>query len=318
VTASSIGSNEGAKKTRAVRRPTPARRSAAIVPGYVGYLFVAPFVVAFIAILIVPIGFALYLSLFQTRLIGGETFAGLGNYLRAAADPKLRDGLLRVLLFLVIQVPIMLALSLGFALALDSARVYGARAVRLLIFVPYAIPGVVGVLVWGYLYGTRFGLITQLFGALGLPPPQLLSSQNMLGSMMNIVTWQYAGYNMIVMFSALRAIPGELFEAAVIDGANQWQIAWRIKVPAIRAAIALCVIFSGIGAFQVFTEPNLMQPLAPTVVTTWYTPSYYAYNSAFLEHNTTYAATLAFALGLVIAVTAYIVQFATRRRGADT
>jgi multiple sugar transport system permease protein len=61
-----------------------------------------------------------------------------------------------------------------------------------------------------------------------------------------------------------------------------------------------------------------MQPLAPTVVTTWYTPSYYAYNSAFLEHNTTYAATLAFALGLVIAVTAYIVQFATRRRGADT
>ena len=295
------------------KQRAPRRKSSATVPRYVGYLFVAPFVIAFIAMLIVPIGYALYLSLFQTRLIGGESFAGLNNYLRAFADPKLRDGLFRVVQFLVIQVPVMLALALFFALALDSARVYGSKIVRILIFVPYAIPGVVGVLVWGYLYGTRFGLITQLFNALGLPSPDLLASQNILGAMMNTVTWQYAGYNMIVMYSALRAIPGDLFEAAMIDGATQLQMAWSIKIPAIRSAIALCAIFSAIGAFQVFTEPNLMQPLAPTVVTNWYTPSYYAYNTAFLEHNTSYAATLAFALGLVIAIAAYAVQLLSKR-----
>jgi multiple sugar transport system permease protein len=268
----------------------------------VGYVFVAPFVIAFVAMLIVPIGYALYLSLFRYRLIGGETFAGFGNYLQAFADPKLRDGLVRVLLFLVIQVPIMLALALFFALAIDSARVRGAKIIRLLIFVPYAIPGVVGVLLWGYLYGPHFGLITQVFTAAGLAPPNLLSPGNMLGSMMNIVIWQYAGYNMIVLFSALRAIPSELYEAAIIDGAGQWRIAWGIKIPAIRPAILLSAIFSAIGAFQIFT-----------VINTWYTPSYYAYNTAFAQHNVNYAATLAFALGLVIAIMAYIVQFATRR-----
>jgi len=311
--ASSPGSDPGERKAGAVTVAPKRRRSHGGAPRLVGYVFVAPFVIAFVAMLIVPIGYALYLSLFKYRLIGGETFAGFGNYLQAFADPKLRDGLVRVLLFLVIQVPIMLALALFFALAIDSARVRGAKIIRLLIFIPYAIPGVVGVLLWGYLYGPHFGLITQVFTAAGLAPPNLLSPGNMLGSMMNIVVWQYAGYNMIVLFSALRAIPSELYEAAIIDGAGQWRIAWGIKIPAIRPAILLSAIFSAIGAFQIFTEPNLMQPLAPTVVNTWYTPSYYAYNTAFAQHNVNYAATLAFALGLVIAIMAYIVQFATSR-----
>ena len=301
----------------------PANRLAAGRPGAqkrrrgntgtVGLLFVLPFGIAFIAMLIVPIGYTLYLSLFQKKMVGGESFAGLGNYVRAFADPKLLEGLLRVAQFLIIQVPIMLVLALFFALAIDSARVYGGKLVRLLIFVPYAIPGVVGVLLWGYLYGTRFGLITQAFNAFGLPGPELLGESTMLGSMMNIVTWQHTGYNMIVLYAALRAIPGDLFEAAAMDGAGPWRTAWSIKIPAIRPAILLCAIFSSIGAFQVFTEPNLMRALAPTVVSPWFTPSYYAFNTAFLEQNANYAATLAFTMGLVIALIAYAVQFVTRR-----
>jgi multiple sugar transport system permease protein len=303
---------DGAGGLPGKRRPSGARK-----PRRIAYLFIAPFVLVFIAMLVVPIFYALYLSLFKSQLIGGLTFAGLDNYVRAFTDPKLIEGLGRVGLFLVIQVPIMLALSLFFALAIDGARFRGAKITRLLIFIPYAIPGVVGVLIWGYLYGTNFGLITQIIRAVGIAPPNLLSADNMLGSMMNIVIWQYAGYNMIVLFSALRAIPTELFESAIVDGAGQWRIAWSIKIPAIRPAILLCVIFSAIGAFQLFTEPNLLQPLAPTVVNHWYTPSYYAYNTAFVDHDSSYAATLAFALGLVIAVVSYIVQLITQRRNAS-
>jgi multiple sugar transport system permease protein len=278
------------------------------------YVFVAPFLLAFLGMLVIPICYAFYLSLFKNTLIGGNTFAGLANYFQAFTDPQLYAGLGRVGLFLVVQVPIMLIVALFFALALDAAAFRGMRFVRLAIFVPYAIPGVVGVLIWGYLYGIHFGLITQTLEGLGLPAPNLLSSQNVLGSMMNIITWQYAGYNMIILYAALRAVPSELFESAVLDGAGSWRIAWSIKIPAIRPAILLCIIFSGIGAFQVFTEPNLLQPLAPTVITQSYTPSYYAYNVAFVDRNTGYAAALAFALGLVIAIVSYVVQLGIQRR----
>jgi multiple sugar transport system permease protein len=278
------------------------------------YVFVAPFLLAFVGMLVIPICYALYLSLFKDTLIGGNAFAGLANYLQAFTDPQLYAGLARVGLFLVVQVPIMLIAALFFALALDAAAFRGVRFVRLAIFVPYAIPGVVGVLMWGYLYGEHFGLITQALQGLGISAPNLLSSQNVLGAMMNIVTWQYAGYNMIILYAALRAIPRELFESAVLDGAGAWRMAWSIKIPAIRPAILLCVIFSGIGAFQVFTEPNLLQPLAPTVITQSFTPSFYAYNSAFVNHNTGYAAALAFVLGLIIAIVSYVVQLGIQRR----
>ena len=213
------------------------------------YLFVAPFMIVFIVMLLMPLIYSGYLSLFTTQLVGGQTFAAFANYLRAFTDPDFLAGIGRMALFLVIQVPIMLALSLFFALALDSGRVRGSVALRLLIFLPFAVPGVVATLMWGYLYGNDFGPIAQTFRGIGLPAPDLLSAQNMLGSMMNIVTWAFVGYNMIIMYAALRSIPTELFEAAEIDGASQWRVAWSIKIPGIRPAIILTVIFSIIGTF---------------------------------------------------------------------
>lgn len=222
------------------------------------YLFVAPFMLVFIVMLLLPLFYSGYLSLFTTQLVGGSTFAWFGNYVRAFTDPGFLAGVGRMGLFLVIQVPIMLALSLFFALALDSGRVRGSGVLRLLIFLPFAVPGVVATLMWGYLYGNDFGPIAQVFRAIGLGSPGLLTEGSMLGSIMNIVTWAFVGYNMIIMYAALRSIPTELFEAAEIDGASQWRVAWSIKIPAIRPAIILTVIFSIIGTFQLFNEPNLL------------------------------------------------------------
>jgi multiple sugar transport system permease protein len=278
------------------------------------YLFVLPFFIVFVAMLIVPLVYSGYLSLFESKLIGGQTFAGLTNYVRALSDPNFLGSIGRAALFFVIQVPIMLCLALFFALALDSGRARGSKAARLLIFMPYAVPAVVATLMWGYLYGPDFGPIAQLTRSVGLGTPGFLTPENILYSMMNIVTWEFIGYNMIIMYAALRSIPAELYEAAEIDGAGQFRVAWSVKIPAIRPAILLTVIFSIIGTFQLFAEPSLLNAIAGNAITNSILPNYYAYNVAFLNRELNYAAALAFLLGIVIAVTSYVVQLTTERR----
>jgi len=147
----------------ALTAAVPRRRRDASRRAAVGYLFVAPFLVIFVAMLVVPLVYAGYLSLFREQLIGGTSFAGLDNYTRAFGDERLWQGVARVGVFFLIQVPIMLVLALAFALALDSGVLWLSRLFRLGFFVPYAVPGVVATLMWGYLYGPEFGPVAQLF-----------------------------------------------------------------------------------------------------------------------------------------------------------
>jgi multiple sugar transport system permease protein len=307
--ASTLSAGRPASQAPPKRRTSPTKRKQYRA----AYLFLLPFFIVFITMLVIPLVYAGYLSLFQSKLIGGETFAGLANYVRALTDPEFLAGLGRVALFFVVQVPIMLGLALFFALALDSFRARGSKTIRLLIFMPYAVPAVVATLMWGYLYGPDFGPLAQMARALGFGTPDFLSAQNILGSMMNIVTWEFVGYNMIIMYAALRAIPGELYEAAEIDGAGQFRLAWSVKIPAIRPAIMLTVIFSIIGSFQLFAEPSLLNAIAPDAITNCFTPNYCAYNVAFINQELNYAAALAFVLGLVIALISYFVQLGTER-----
>ena len=292
------------------RHTSPTKRKQYLA----AYLFLLPFFVVFITMLVIPLVYAGYLSLFESKLIGGEVFAGLANYARALTDPQFLGSLGRVALFFVIQVPIMLGLALFFALALDTGAGRGSKGIRLLIFMPYAVPAVVATLMWGYLYGEDFGPIAQIARSSGFGTPDFLSPENILGSMMNIVTWEFIGYNMIIMYAALRSIPSELYEAAEIDGAGQFRLAWSVKIPAIRPAILLTVIFSVIGTFQLFAEPSLLNAIAPDAITNAFTPNYYAYNLAFINQELNYAAAIAFLLGLVIAVVSYIVQLGPSKR----
>ncbi|MDF2045337.1 sugar ABC transporter permease [Microbacterium sp. Kw_RZR3] len=294
---------------------SPARRARlGSAQTRAAWILVIPFVAVFAAMFLVPLGYSAYLSTFTSQLVGGQVFSGLANYQRALGDPSFWAGLSRVAIFLVVQVPIMLVASLFFALALDSGRMRGGKVVRLLIFLPYAVPSVVATLMWGYLYGENFGLITQIFTGLGLPAPELLAPGAILGSTMNIVCWEFIGYNMIIMYAALRTIPTELYEAAAIDGAGEFRVAWSIKIPAIRQAIILTVIFSIIGSFQLFNEPNLLFNIAPNAIGSDFTPNLYAYNLAFKNQDVNYAAAIAFLLGMVIVVLSVIVQGIVNRK----
>lgn len=283
---------------------------------WAGWGFIGPFVLVFALVFLVPLGYSLYLSLFRTRLIGGTTFVGFDNYQQALEDPQFWDGVARVGLFLVVQVPIMLGIALFVALAVDSGRLYGKEFFRISVFLPYAVPAVVATLMWGFLYGPRFGLVGDINDALGLHLPDPLSSGLVLASIGNIVTWEFVGYNMLIFYSALRVVPHSLYEAAEIDGAGPWRVVAAIKLPAIRGALVIATIFSIIGSFQLFNEPAILQKLAPNTITTDYTPNYYTYSLSFSGQQHNYSATVAIVMGVITMVVAYVVQLRGMRKEA--
>jgi multiple sugar transport system permease protein len=275
---------------------------------WAGWRFVGPFMAVFALVFLAPIGYSIYISLFKNRLIGGNSFVGLGNYQQALQDPNFWSALGRVSLFLVIQVPIMLFLALLIALAIDSGRLYGKSFFRVTVFLPYAVPAVVATLMWGFMYGSQFGLVGSLNDALGTAIPDPLQPSWVLAAIGNIVTWEFVGYNMLIFYSALRTVPSTLYESAEIDGAGELRIIRSIKLPAIRGALVIATIFSIIGSFQLFNEPAILQNLAPNAITTYFTPNYYAYSLSFAGQQYNYSATVAIIMGVITMVIAYVVQ----------
>ena len=279
-----------------------------------GWIFVGPFLVVFAFAFLAPVAYALYLSVFRTRLVGGTSFVGLDNYIGVLSDGQFWEGFLHVALFLAVQVPIMLILALIAALAIDSARLYASGFFRIVLFLPYAVPAVVAVLMWGFMYGDNFGLDSNLNDLIGAKVITPFARDWILASIGNIVTWQFVGYNMLIFYSALRTIPGELYEAAELDGAGSFRVIRSIKLPALRGAIVIATIFSIIGSFQLFNEPNILKPLAPNVITTFFTPNMYAYNLSFAGQQYNYSAAVAIVMGVITAVIAYVVQLRGSRK----
>ena len=281
-----------------------------------GWLFIVPFLVVFAAFLVAPLLYAGYLSLYTKGLATGTTFAGLGNYTRAFTDPSFTKGLWWVVRFSLVVIPLQMAVALLAALVLDEVTGRLARFSRLVIFMPYAIPAVLGALMWGFLYSPTFGPIEQVASAFDVQAPFLLSQGNIFAGLLNVVTWQWAGYYMIIIYAALRNIDPAVYEAARIDGAGPRQIAWRIKVPLVSSALALIAVFALIGTLQFFTEPEILGPIANGSVTPDFTPNIYAYNLAFTYAQFNYASAISFSLGFVVFVAVAAFMIATRKRGS--
>ncbi|GAB7192077.1 sugar ABC transporter permease [Kineococcus sp. NUM-3379] len=294
------------------RRPvaTTSRRSLA------GWAFMAPFMLVFALTFLAPIVYALVLSLFRTQLVGGTAFVGLANYAQVVQDPQFWAGVVRVTLFLAVQVPVMLGIALAVALAVDSGRLHGRSFFRIGVFLPYAVPAVVAALMWGFIYGDRFGLVGGLNRGLGVDLPDPLSPSLVLLSIGNIVTWEFVGYNMLIFYSALQVVPRSLYEAAEIDGAGPLRVVTAIKLPAIRGALVIATIFSIIGSFQLFNEPAILQSLASNSITSFYTPNMYAYSLSFAGQQYNYSAAVAIVMGVLTMIVAYVVQLRGMRKGA--
>ena len=142
------------------------------------YIFLLPFLLFFVAFLIIPLINAFDLSVYKTTLVGGTRFVGLDNYAKAFIDPKFWDGVLTLVKFGAMQIPVMLILALLFALILDSGTVYAKSFFRISFFMPYAVPTVIATLMWGYLYGPAYGPFTQIADALSAAQTRFFREQD--------------------------------------------------------------------------------------------------------------------------------------------
>jgi multiple sugar transport system permease protein len=286
----------------AVARAKP-RRTTVKHKGSIAF-FIAPFAALFAAFYLLPIGWAVYQSLLVVERDGTfgkpvEVFGGLTQYALVFQNQEFWASVGRVLLFGAVQVPVMLGAALVLALLLDSPLVKGKKFFRLAFFVPYAIPGVIAAIMWGYLYSPNlspFAAVTSEF--------DFLSPGTVLWSIANVVTWVYVGYNMLIIYSALLALPQEIFEAARLDGANQWQIAWSIKIPLVAPAITLTAIFSIIGTLQLLAEPQVFRSFTSSVSST-FTPNLAVYATSAVPN-----VSLAAAMSVVLALATFALSFA--------
>lgn len=290
----------------------PAARAGRRTPrryGPVAAAFLLPFFALFAVFFVGPVLYAVWNSLHGVKRsglgFGGGTveYVGLANYARVLQDESLRRGLLRMLLLMVVQVPVMIALATVLALLFDSTVARLRRLFQTVAFVPYAIPGVIAAILWAFLYLPGVSPVVDLLQRLGLPA-DFLSADAVLWSIANMVTWQWTGYNMLIVFAALQAIPADIYEAARVDGAGGVSIALRVKLPIIRPALVLTAVFSIIGTLQLFAEPQVLRSLTANITST-YTPNMAAYAAAFDGNDAYYAAALSVCLALVTFLGSY-------------
>lgn len=288
------------------RSPTASRR--ALAP----WGFLAPAITLFVLFMALPIGYAAYLSLRKVKVSGlglgsgsrTEVWAGLSNYSRALSDPEFVASVGRVGLYGLVLVPTMIVLALLFALLLDSKHTRAKSFSRVSIFLPYAVPAVISSLLWGFLYLPAVSPFYYVFDTLGWDAPTLLSSDLVMFAIANIALWGGVGFNMIVIYTALKAIPTDIYEAARIDGATERMIALRIKVPIVAPSLIMTFVFSMIATLQVFAEPVTLRPLTNTISTSW-SPLMKVYRDAFTRDDIYSAA----ATSIIIAAATFVLSF---------
>lgn len=265
----------------------PKRSDAVKRAERTGWAFMAPFIILFLLVFIVPIFYAIYSSFFQDVASGGgaygggemvNKFVGFNNFKYVLTSQAFWSGTGRVLIYTLIQVPIMIIAALALAMVLDSYMVKHVTPFRLGYFLPYAIPGVVASIIWVFLYNDQISPIVKGLAALGIKV-DFFANNVVLASMANITTWTFTGYNMLIFLAALQAIPHDLYEAARIDGATGFQIAMRIKLPNVRGATLLAMLLSIIGTIQLFNEPQVMQTADPGISNS-FTPMMMAMNTS--------------------------------------
>lgn len=276
-----------------------------------GAAFTVPFQLGFVFLYLLPIGYAVHQSLYRSRSsglgLGGTTdeFSGLDNYQQGLTDSAFMGSVLRVVLFACVQIPIMLLVSLVLALCLDALSSRMAGRFRILLLVPYMIPGVVAAIVWLNLYSPDVGPLTPLGEIFGFSW-NFFAPSMVWPSIGNLLTWHGIGYNMVIIYSALQGVPRDLFEAARLDGASELRIARSIKIPFVRGALVLTGMLSIIQMLQIFNEPALFRNVTPQTVSDSFTPIMIIYNQAFNAGNYHYAAALSVLLALILGVASFL------------
>ena len=263
-----------------------------------GYWFVLPYVIFFLAFVAYPLCFSVILIFHRWNIVTPMEWVGLKNFERLLHDPLFLKSITNTLTFLLIHIPLQILIALVFALLLNT-KVKLRGFFRALFFLPVVVSGVAVTILWQQLYSYDYGVLNALLHAVGLPSiPWLIDSAWAMPSIAIMATWKNVGIYIVLFLVGLQNIPGELYEAANLDGATPSKQFWRITLPMLNPTVILIVVLSTIGGFSLFIEPYVLTGGGPMQSTL--SGMLYIYNQAFYFNHMGYAATLGFVFALVI------------------
>jgi multiple sugar transport system permease protein len=227
----------------------------------IGTTFVAPYVVFLAAVFAYPLGLAVYMSFHDyffaaPGAVVDRPFVGFENYVTVLSDPAVRRSFLNVGIFLVINVPLTVVLSLLLANALNAA-IRWRTFFRVSYYVPYVTASVAVVAVWLFLFNSD-GLVNKVLGPLAPDPSWLVNSKLAMPTVAIYVTWKQLGFFILLYLAALQNVSKDLYEAASVDGAGRWNSFRNVTLPGVRPATTLVVLLATVTGANLFTEPYLL------------------------------------------------------------
>ena len=280
------------------------------------YLYISPFFILFAVTGLFPLGYTAFVSVHEWSLLGGQgEFVGLENFTDVLAQPTFWKSLVNTLsIFLFSSVPqVVIAITIA---ALLDQNLRAATFWRMGVLIPYVVAPVAVSMIFGRLFADQYGLINAMIAAVGLDPiawhGDRIASHVAIAAMVN---YRWMGYNALIFLAAMQAVPRDLYEAAVIDGAGRVRQFFSITVPQIRATIIFVVITSTIGGLQIFDEVRLFDAYGlggPDQ--NWMTTVVYLYDLAWGDqHSLGRASAVAWMLFLLIVVIGLVNFLVTRR-----
>jgi multiple sugar transport system permease protein len=283
------------------------------------WAFVTPALIVIGVFFLIPVAAGLALSLTDFDIyaladLSSLRFVGLDNYLQLLQTPLFWQALGNTFYFVIVGVPLSIGLSLAAALLLHSRLARFRRFFRTALFAPVVTTIVAVAVVWRYLFHTRYGVVNHVLEEAGIAPVDWLGDPVWaMPTIILLAVWKNFGYNMVILLAGLQAIPGELYEAARIDGASWWRQFVHVTLPMLGPTLLMVGILTTAGYFQLFAEPYVMTqggPLRSTV-----SVLYFMYEEGFKWWNFGTASAVALLLfGLVFGVTSLLLH-ASRRRG---
>lgn len=315
-----VSTSAAAPAARPSTSPRSTRKSAQRRElGACGALM-TPFFILLVTVFLIPVTTAVWLSFFSDDQPGlgfgpeRRVFVGLRSYTAVLTDPTFLSGLGTVVLYCVIYIPLMVIGALALALLLDSGVVRLRSWAQLGLFLPHAVPGIIAAVIWLYLYTPGLSPVVDLLGKADITI-DFLGVHTVVPSIVNIALWSNLGYNMVVFYAALQAVPREVIEASVVDGAGPVRTALQVKTPLVRSSIVMVAMFTLIFALQLFTEPMLLSQSTP-MISSRFSPSMYIYDAAFTRNNYGLAAAASVVLLVCTVALSYGVTRWTNRSNA--
>lgn len=244
-----------------------------------GYLFIIPQVIGLLAFVLVPVGFSLYLCFAKWDFFKPPEWVGFRNFERVLADPYFHQAVSNTLIIVFLYVPITVLISLGLAL-LTNRQIPGLNLFKAGFFLPMITTSVAIAIVWYWLFAPDFGLINAFLSIFGIQGPGWLADPKWAKQAVIIMmSWQAMGYFYLLFLAGLKQIPAEYYEAAAIDGANRWQVLFKITLPLLSPTTFFVITTMLIGAFTTFDLAYILTRGGP--VRSTYTIVMYIYDEAF-------------------------------------